>query len=100
VVAPGQPEPAGATLVAQAGEQRVLVPVAGLIDVGAELVRLDREIARVRAEIGKCEAKLGNDSFVSRAPAAVVEQERARLADWQGQLAALVAQRERLGAAA
>ena len=79
-----------------AGEQRVLVPVAGLIDVAAELARLDKEIVRVRAEIGKCENKLGSDSFVARAPVAVVEQERARLADWQGQLAGLAAQRARL----
>ena len=96
VLAAGDAEPAGATVVAQSGDQRVLVPVAGLIDVAAELARLDKEIARVRAEIGKCENKLGSDSFVARAPAAVVEQERGRLADWQGQLAGLVAQRARL----
>ncbi|MFB9067924.1 valine--tRNA ligase [Pseudofulvimonas gallinarii] len=96
VLAASDPEPAGATVVAQSGDQRVLVPVAGLIDVGAEVARLDKEIARVRAEIGKCEGKLGSESFVARAPAAVVEQERARLADWQGQLAGLVAQRTRL----
>jgi len=96
VLAAGEAEPAGATLVAQAGEQRVLVPVAGLIDIDAELARLDREVARIDADSGKCRGKLGNERFVANAPAEVVEQERARLADWQGQREALLAQRRRL----
>ena len=39
-------------------------------------------IRRIQAEIGKCEGKLASDTFVANAPAAVVAQERARLADW------------------
>ena len=67
-----------------AGE--VAMPLEGLIDVEAEKVRLTREIEKIQAEVKKSEGKLGNASFVDRAPAAVVEQERARLAEWHGKL--------------
>ncbi|RPH67180.1 MAG: valine--tRNA ligase [Burkholderiales bacterium] len=69
------------------------------IDVDAERQRLDREIARVEGEIRKAEARLGNDSFVERAPAAVVEQERARASGFAAMLDRLRDQRARLGVA-
>src|SRR5690606_8267314 len=100
VLAAGDAEPAGATLAAQIGEQRVLVPVAGLIDVGAEVSRLDKEIARIDGEIRKCQGKLGNESFVANAPAEVVGQERQRLIDWQVQRDAMKSQRQQLAASA
>ncbi|MDT7836385.1 valine--tRNA ligase [Aquabacterium sp. OR-4] len=67
------------------------------IDVAAEQARLGKEITRIEGEITKAEAKLGNDSFVARAPAAVVDQERARLADFHSTLARLREQLSRLG---
>ena len=67
------------------------------IDLGAEKIRLDKELARIAAEIAKAEGKLANAGFVARAPAAVVDQEKQRLADFQATLEKLGAQRERLG---
>jgi valyl-tRNA synthetase len=59
------------------------------IDIDAEKARLTKEIARLDAEIAKLQAELGNEGFVARAPAAVVEQKRQRLAE-------LTATRDRL----
>ena len=92
----GDAEPAAAAAVV--GNLRILIPMTGLIDLDAERARLDKEIARIQGEIGKCEGKLGNANFVDHAPAAVVEQERTRLADWNTQLAALRGQAEKLRA--
>ena len=86
--------PAAATAVV--GELKLLVPLVGLVDLGAERARLDKELKRVEGEIGKCRNKLASDTFVANAPPAVVEQERQRLADWTVQLDALAAQRAKL----
>ena len=87
---------APASAAAVVGELKLLVPLEGLVDLDAERTRLDKEIKRVEAEIGKCNGKLGNATFVQNAPPAVVEQERARLADWNTQLNALREQRAKL----
>lgn len=79
------------------GELTLLVPLEGLVDLGAERTRLDKEIKRVAGEIGKCQGKLASETFVQNAPAAVVEQERKRLVDWNVQLEGLTAQRTKLG---
>lgn len=52
------------------------------IDVAAEQLRLGKEVDRLENEIAKAQAKLGNASFVERAPAAVVEQEKQRVAEY------------------
>lgn len=88
----GEPPPAAAALV---GDLQLFVPLEGLVDLDAERARLDKELRRVEAEQAKSQAKLAN--FGDRAPAAVVEQERVRLADWTAQRDALAAQRARLG---
>lgn len=66
------------------------------IDVTAEKERLGKEIARLQGEITKANSKLGNESFVARAPAAVVEQEKARLAEFSANLQKLEVQLAKL----
>jgi valyl-tRNA synthetase len=83
----GADEPAAAAAVV--GSLRVMIPLAGLIDLDAEKARLAKEIARIEVEIRKCEGKLGNANFVANAPAEVVAQERQRIVDWNTTLAAL-----------
>jgi valyl-tRNA synthetase len=67
------------------------------IDVASERERLDKEIARLSGEIAKAEGKLKIESFVARAPAAVVEQEKKRLDDFSATLGQLEFQRKKLG---
>jgi valyl-tRNA synthetase len=65
------------------------IPLEGLIDRSAEQSRLKREIEKVRKEVDILERNLSNASFVERAPAKVVDENRRRLADYQDQLAKL-----------
>ncbi|KHO65187.1 valine--tRNA ligase [Pseudomonas flexibilis] len=82
--------------IALVGEMRVLVPMAGLIDKDAELARLDKEIARLQGEVQRVGGKLSNASFVDKAPPAVIDKERAKLAEAEQALAKLAEQRERI----
>ncbi len=66
------------------------------IDVAAEKERLGKEIARLENEINKANGKLNNESFVARAPAAVVEQEKARVAEFSASLEKLQVQLAKL----
>ena len=75
----------------------VFVPLGDAIDVDRECGRLATEIARLEQLIGSQEKKLGNEQFVARAPAAVVEKEREKLVSWREQAAALGEKRSRLG---
>jgi valyl-tRNA synthetase len=67
------------------------------IDVTAERERLDKEITRLQNEVAKTQAKLSNPSFVERAPAAVVTQERKRMEDFSSTISQLQIQRGKLG---
>jgi valyl-tRNA synthetase len=67
------------------------------VDVAAEAARLDKEIGRLQGEIAKAQGKLASESFVARAPAAVVDQERQRVSDFTQTLQRVQAQRARLG---
>ena len=93
-IAAGADEPAAAAAVV--GTLRVMIPLAGLIDLGAEQARLAKEISRIEIEIKKCEGKLSNANFVANAPAEVVTQERQRITDWNITLDALREQSRKL----
>ena len=86
---------AQAAPVAVAGDIRLALHVE--IDVAAEKARLGKEIQRLEAELAKAQGKLANQAFVAKAPPAVIEQEKARLADFGAKLGALREQLARLG---
>ncbi|AVO52079.1 valine--tRNA ligase [Ectopseudomonas mendocina] len=94
VLAAGEEAPMSAT--ALVGEMEVLVPMAGLIDKDAELARLDKEITRLQGEVQRVGGKLANEGFVAKAPAEVLEKERAKLAEAEQALGKLVEQREKI----
>ncbi len=85
---------AQAAPVAMVGEARLCLHME--IDVAAEKARLSKEVARLEGEIAKTEGKLSNEAFVARAPAAVIEQERKRAADFVSTLARINDQLKRL----
>ena len=78
------------------GDVEVLLPLAGMIDLDAERARLARELQGAEDEIARREAKLSNESFVGRAPAAVVQRERDGLAAAQSAAGRLRAQLDAL----
>ncbi len=86
------PEQAAALVV---GTVEVYLPLAGMVDVAEERARLQKELERAEADVERRKGKLANESFVSRAPAAVVGKERDALAASE---AAAVKLRERLAA--
>lgn len=80
--------------VAIAGDCQLMLKVE--IDAASERDRLDKEIAKFNIEITKAQGKLSTPTFVERAPAAVVEQEKKRLQDFNATLTQLQAQRAKL----
>ena len=86
---------AQAAPVAVVGDARMCLYME--IDVVAEKARLSKEIARIEAEITKAHGKLGNEAFVAKAPAAVLDQEKKRVADFTATLGRLRDQLARLG---
>ena len=89
------PLPDSTAPVAVVGNARIMLYKE--VDPAAEAERISKEVARVEAEIASFSKKLANPSFVERAPAAVVEQERKRLADAEEKLAKLQDQLKKLG---
>ena len=88
----GEAEPASAAAIV--GEMKLLIPLAGLIDLSAEKVRLEKEIKRLDGELAKSSAKLAN--FGEKTPPAVIEQEKQRVAEFTATLAGLREQFEKL----
>jgi valyl-tRNA synthetase len=79
--------------MALVGELKILIPMAGLIDKEAELVRLDKEIQKISKELPRVEGKLSNPTFIDKAPPDVIDKEKAKLADLQTMLNNLEQQR-------
>jgi len=81
--------------VAVVGDARLCLHME--IDVAAERARLAKEVARLQGELAKAKGKLANEGFVAKAPPAVIEQERGRIAQFTQTLAKLQDQMGRLG---
>lgn len=86
---------AKAAPVAVAGDARLCLYME--IDVAAEKARLTKEAARLEGELAKANGKLSNEAFVAKAPPAVIEQERKRIADFTAALEKIRSQLQRLG---
>ena len=75
----------------------IILPVEGLIDIGAEKSRLAKEVEKNQSEIVKVEQKLANPNFTQKVPAAVLAEHEQRLADWKAKLAHTQAALDALG---
>jgi valyl-tRNA synthetase len=93
-LAEGEEAPESATSLV--GEMKLLVPMAGLIDKEAELARLGKEIDKLEKEVKRLQGKLGNEKFVSKAPAEVVEKEKAKLAEAKSSLDSFMEQKAKI----
>ena len=68
----------------------IYLPLAGLINIEDEIARLEKEAEKLQQEVDRVEKKLSNEKFVAKAPATVVEAERAKGADYQAQREAVL----------
>jgi valyl-tRNA synthetase len=91
-------EQAPESAIALIGEMKVLIPMSGLIDKDAELGRLGKEISKLQAELERTQTKLANPSFVDKAPPAVVQKERDKIAEQQAAIGKLEEQAEKIRA--
>ncbi len=81
-----------------AGDVEILLPLAGLVDVDAEEVRLLKEIAKFEKDVELFEKKLGNEAFVAKAPPQVLEKDRGKLAEAREKLGILQQSLEKIRA--
>jgi len=96
VLGEGEQGPASASAVV--GDLSILIPMAGLIDKEAELARLDKAIDKLEKDAARTRGKLGNENFVGKAPAAVIEKEKAKLSDAESALAKMLEQKVQIAA--
>jgi valyl-tRNA synthetase len=92
----GDDEEPPAAATALLGDMRLLVPMQGLIDVDAERARLLKQQDKINIDLKRSASKLSNEKFVNNAPAAVVTQERQRIAEFEKAIAQLTEQIEKL----
>ncbi len=89
--------PKGAALIV-VGETTAALSLAGVIDMGAEMKRLEREIEKAESDLGKMDTKLANPQFLAKAKEAAVEETRERKAELEGTIKRLAAAVTRLQA--
>ncbi|ABO22794.1 valine--tRNA ligase [Shewanella loihica] len=94
ILADGDTAPMSTTQLV--GEMELLIPMAGLIDVAAEMARIDKQFEKLVGEAKRIEGKLNNQGFVAKAPEAVIEKERAKLAEFQRDMDKLCEQKAEL----
>ena len=82
--------------MALCGDLEIRVPMAGVIDIEAELKRLDKEIERQQKEVAKLDGKLSNKGFTERAPADIVEAEKQKKVQAETDLTTLSRQRTQI----
>ncbi len=90
--------PKGAALIV-VGDTTAALPLAGVIDTGAEMKRLIREIEKAQSDLGKMDAKLENPQFMAKAKDEAVEEARERKAELEDTIKRLTAAVKRLEAA-
>lgn len=89
-------EQAPASASALLGDMEILIPMAGLIDVEAEVARLNKNAAKLEKDIQRVAGKLSNENFTSKAPAHVIEKEREKLTNAEQQLDKIKQQIEKI----
>ncbi len=94
----GDNEQGPASASAVVGDLSLLIPMAGLIDKEAELARLEKAIEKLEKDAAKTRGKLGNENFVGKAPAAVIDKEKAKLAEAESALAKMLEQKAQIAA--
>jgi valyl-tRNA synthetase len=80
------------------GDLSVLIPMAGVIDKDAELARLDKAIDKLEKDAARTRGKLSNENFVSKAPASVIEKEKAKLNEAESALTKMLEQKQQIAA--
>lgn len=96
VLSEGEQTPACATSLL--GDMEIMIPMAGLIDKEAELARIAKALEKIEKDYQRTAGKLSNENFISKAPAAVLEKEKAKLAEMDSTKAKLVAQQAEIEA--
>ncbi len=89
----GIPEDAVSAVIPEAV---LYIPFAELVDIDKEIERLKKEEARLNGEIKRCEGMLGNEKFISKAPQAKIDEEKAKLAKYQQMLSQVTERLESL----
>ena len=74
------------SLVLVLKEAEVVIPMEGMVDLEAELRRLQKEIEQSQAEVARLEARLADREFLNKAPAAIVDKERGKLVERKDKL--------------